>query len=203
MNRVSINHRETFHDFLEGTATRLQLRVCNQTGASMRTFISLGFALLLAVVAGLLASDRPALAVSPIGPVLASPPSASAACFFQGFTCTGSGKCSCTPGSELYATVESISARETESGKEQLDCTGDIPATAPHPTQAVICQGPANGLCTLSGIATVGGVTVGDASLADGAVSGHPFVSTTDWMEVIAPSGQVTLHCRDLQPFGI
>jgi hypothetical protein len=169
----------------------------------MRTFISLGFALLLAVVAGLLASDRPALGFDGGVPLLAPPPSAIAACFFQGFTCTPSGKCSCAPGVELYATVESISARESESGKEQLDCTGDIPATAPHPTQAVICQGPANGVCTLSGVARLGGVVTGDASLADGAVSGHPFVRTTDWMEVIAPSGQVTLHCRDLQPFGI
>jgi hypothetical protein len=167
----------------------------------MRNFISLGFALLLAVVAGLLASDRPALGTDGIVPQLAPPPSATAACFFQGFTCTPSG-CSCTPGSELYATVESISAKETESGKEQLDCTGDIAASAPHPSQAVICQGPANGVCTLSGVARVG-VAIGDASLADGAVSGHPFVHTTNWMEVIAPSGQVTLHCRDLQPFGI
>lgn len=164
----------------------------------MRTLISLGFALLLAVVAGLLASDSSAFDG---GAVLPPPPSAIAACFFQGFTCTSSGACSCAPGTELYATVESISARESESGKEQLDCTGNIEATAPHPSQAVICQGPANGICTLTGVARLGGVTVGDASLADGAVSGHPFVHTFDWMEVISPSGQVTLHCRNLEPF--
>jgi hypothetical protein len=191
MNRVPINHKETFHDFLEGTATRLQLRVCNQTGAAMRTFISLGFASLLAVVAGLLASDRPALAIVPI--VLPPPPSATAACVFQGFTCTGS-TCTCG-GTLLGVTVESISASESESGKEQLDCTGDIAASAPHPPQAVICQGPANGVCRLSGVSVLDPPLLGN-----GAVSGHDSVETTDWMEVIAPSGQVTLHCRNLQP---
>jgi hypothetical protein len=154
----------------------------------MRT---LRFALFVTMVAAGLALVTPAVGFC-CGASPPPPPSGTAACYFFGFSCTSAGICTCGSSTLLTATVESVNARENETGTEDLDCTGDIPASA-APKQAVICQGPANGMCTLTGFPGQGG---------KGAVSGHHFVFTPDWQQVISPSGQVTLHCHNLQPLG-
>ena len=106
------------------------------------------------------------------------PGPAFAACFFVGLDCTG----------VLDSKVLSISASESARGRERLDCSGTIPKSV-APQRTVICRGPEDGVCTLQGI-----------SDGAGAVGAHSIVQTTDWTEVITRSGQVTLHCRNLQP---
>jgi hypothetical protein len=154
---------------------------------------SLRFGLFVMMVVGGLAFVRPAFvsyAAPTVGPP--PPPSAAAACYFLGFSCTTGGTCTCGTGPLSNATVNSVSAKETPSGTENLDCTGDLPPSA-APPHAVICRGPANGVCTLRGFPGQAG---------NGAVSGHTFATTADWQEVISPSGQISLHCHNLEPFG-
>jgi len=138
----------------------------------MRKFRSFKLPFLLTVMAGLLECQL-GLAHAQSGP---GP--AFAACFFVGLDCT----------SVLDLKVQSISAAESAGGRESLDCSGEISKSV-APQRTVICQGPDNGVCTLQGI-----------SDGAGAVGANSIVQTTDWIEVITPSGQVTLHCRNLQP---
>jgi hypothetical protein len=148
----------------------------------MRT---LRFTLFVTMVAAGLAFARPTVGFcGPTSPP--PPPSATAACYFFGFSCTGS-TCTCV-GTLSAATVESVDVKENPRGREDLVCKGDIPENA-APKHAVKCEGPADGICMLTG-------------LPHGGVSGHIHVFTQDWQEVITRSGHVTLRCHDLEPLG-
>jgi hypothetical protein len=98
-------------------------------------------------------------------------------------------ECVCS-GTLSTATVKFIKAKENQSGKENLVCKGEIPPTE-APPHKIICQGPVDGVCTLSGVE--GGF---------GAVSDHAVANTRKWEEVIKKSGKVTLQCHDLEPLG-
>jgi len=148
---------------------------------------TLKFALFVAMITGVMAFVRPSS--GSCADLSAVPfPSATVACFFEGFICTKD-QCICT-GPLTDATVEFVKAKENESGKGNLNCRGHIPKSEAPPHE-ITCQGPADGVCSLTGFPGLGGF---------GAVSGRPSASTQDWKEVIKRSGKVTLHCQDLEP---
>jgi hypothetical protein len=147
---------------------------------------TLKFALFVTMIVGVMALVKPSPG-SCTDPTSLAVPSATVACFFEGFSCTKD-QCVCT--GTLTATVEFVKAKENESGKGDLHCRGHIPKSDAPPHE-ITCQGPADGVCTITGVSGLGGF---------GAISGQPSGFSQDWKEVIKPSGKVSLHCHDLEP---